>query len=806
VVVSIWLYQDKIINHFVREANKSLNTPIDVKKIYVSIWADFPTISIFLKDVYVEDSHPGKYPLLEAASVSFSLNLMDLIRGNYNIRGLQLTDARINLRINDNGVGNYDIIKKKEDSSSSSLSFDVKNVRLKEVTVLYKSLSAKQEHLFETAKMQANIKFRNNIYEIESEGDVLTKYIKINNTAFFENKLFDVKAFVSYDDIEKIVYISPSLLCTPQAQFEVYGDYRFKETPSIVLHTEGKNTNIQTLLALLPENISQRFEQYQSSGLAYFDLKLSGELSENKSPELTINFGLENASIYNAQFKSRIEDANLEGIFRMKSLGDLINSELELKNINGTLNGNAYQASFYLRNFDDPFVRLGFKGIVDGSSIRGFYEMPNVKSFTGILNVDISFEGKTALLKNRATAQQVSTKGKIEMQDVGIEADQIGLPFEMLNGSLQFNKNDLALSNVSGRFGNSDFIINGFFKNFITFLLFENQNVGIEADLKSNFIDINQLLSNSKQLIGKQQDYHFSIPGNIILNFNCDVKSVKFRGFHGRNVKGDLQVKDKIAVSKNIRLQSMGGAVNLSGVVDARKQKAIEVISSFNVNSIHLDSVFYVFENFSQTWLQDKHLKGLVTADVSTEMTFNDELTLYQNTLVADINATIKKGELNNFEPMQQLSKYIDGENLNRLRFAELKNEIHIENRVIYLPQMQIGSNVSDIKVSGTHTFDQVIDYRIVAPLRSKKKIDPDEAFGAIEDDGSGRSMLHMKIIGTTDNYTVSLDTEAVKKKIASDIKKEFQELRDAFKLKGNKKKKELEIEVDDYFDWEENN
>jgi hypothetical protein len=806
VVVSIWLYQDKIINHFVREANKSLNTPIDVKKIYVSIWADFPTISIFLKDVYVEDSHPGKYPLLEAASVSFSLNLMDLIRGNYNIRGLQLTDARINLRINDNGVGNYDIIKKKEDSSSSSLSFDVKNVRLKEVTVLYKSLSAKQEHLFETAKMQANIKFRNNIYEIESEGDVLTKYIKINNTAFFENKLFDVKAFVSYDDIEKIVYISPSLLCTPQAQFEVYGDYRFKETPSIVLHTEGKNTNIQTLLALLPENISQRFEQYQSSGLAYFDLKLSGELSENKSPELTINFGLENASIYNAQFKSRIEDANLEGIFRMKSLGDLINSELELKNINGTLNGNAYQASFYLRNFDDPFVRLGFKGIVDGSSIRGFYEMPNVKSFTGILNVDISFEGKTALLKNRATAQQVSTKGKIEMQDVGIEADQIGLPFEMLNGSLQFNKNDLALSNVSGRFGNSDFIINGFFKNFITFLLFENQNVGIEADLKSNFIDINQLLSNSKQLIGKQQDYHFSIPGNIILNFNCDVKSVKFRGFHGRNVKGDLQVKDKIAVSKNIRLQSMGGAVNLSGVVDARKQKAIEVISSFNVNSIHLDSVFYVFENFSQTWLQDKHLKGLVTADVSTEMTFNDELTLYQNTLVADINATIKKGELNNFEPMQQLSKYIDGENLNRLRFAELKNEIHIENRVIYLPQMQIGSNVSDIKVSGTHTFDQVINYRIVAPLRSKKKIDPDEAFGAIEDDGSGRSMLHMKIIGTTDNYTVSLDTEAVKKKIASDIKKEFQELRDAFKLKGNKKKKELEIEVDDYFDWEENN
>jgi len=805
LVVSAWLYQDKIIQHFVREANKSLNTPIEVKKIYVSVFDDFPTISIFLKDVYIEDSHPGKYPLMEAVSISFSLNIIELIKGNYIISGLQLNEASINLRINEKGEGNYNIIKKTEEETSGSLSFDLNNVRLKDVTVLYKSISSKQEHLFETAKMQASIKYKNNQYEIVGKGDLLSKYIKVNNSSFLVNKLFDVNALVTYDDLEKIVYISPSSLSTPQAKFEVYGDYRFKDEQLIVLHTEGKNTNIQTLLTLMPENVAERFEQYQSTGLVYFDLKLSGEISESKSPELIINFGLENAGIFNAQFKSKIENANLEGVFKSKSIGDLKNAELELKNINGKLNGNPYQASFYLKNFEDPFIKLAFKGIIDGPSIRGFYDMPDVKSFTGKLTTDISFEGRTALLKSRSTAQQVSTKGKIEMDNVGIETNQIGLPFEALNGTLQFNKNDLALSNVSGRFGNSDFIINGFFKNFITFLLFENQNVGIEADLKSNFIDINQLLSSSKNLIGNQQNYHFSIPGNIILNFNCDVKSIKFRRFHGRNVKGDLLVRDRIAESKHIRLISMGGPINLSGIVDARKQKAIDVISTFDVKNIHLDSIFYVFENFSQTWLQDRHLKGLVTAEVNTEMTFNDELTLFQNTLVSDINATIKNGELNNFEPMQQLSKYLDGDNLNRLRFAELKNEIHIENRVIYLPQMQVGSNVSDIKISGTHTFDQVIDYRIVAPLRNKKKLDPDEAFGAIEDDGSGRAMLHMKIIGTTDNYTVSLDTDAVKKKIASDIKKEFKELRDAFKLKGNKKKKELEVEVDDFFDWEEN-
>ena len=61
---------------------------------------------------------------------------------------------------------------------------------------------------------------------------------------------------------------------------------------------------------------------------------------------------------------------------------------------------------------------------------------------------------------------------------------------------------------------------------------------------------------------------------------------------------------------------------------------------------------------------------------------------------------------------------------------------------------------------------------------------------------------IFLKITGTTDDYKVSYDKEAVKNKIVSDLKKEVIELKEAFKLKGKKKKKELEVEADDYFEW----
>ena len=72
----------------------------------------------------------------------------------------------------------------------------------------------------------------------------------------------------------------------------------------------------------------------------------------------------------------------------------------------------------------------------------------------------------------------------------------------------------------------------------------------------------------------------------------------------------------------------------------------------------------------------------------------------------------------------------------------------------------------------------------------------------AREEDGQGNSRLFLKIKGTTDDYRILYDTEAVKKKIVSDFKKEVQELKDAFRSKGKKQEKEVEVSKEEYFDW----
>ena len=804
LAISVFLFKDRIIRQFVNEANKRLNTPVKIGKIDISTLSDFPNLAIVFTDVYIEDSYPGNYPLLTADRIAFNLSPIQVWRGNYSIKGLSVTGSETNLKINAVGKTNFDILKENSGGGGGAVKFELQNVNLSKTIVSYIDQEANQHHVFNSDKLIASIEVMGDLYQIKADGNILTEQIGIGNSIFLANKNFIVNAHVDYDDDKKNVLIKPSNLKIGHSEFAVNGNYVYKEKNLIDLKAEGKNTDIQTLLSLLPEDITKKLKQYRSDGDVFFNLTLKGEISDKKSPFISASFGCTDATLYHPDYKSKITHANLNGSFASPSLTDLASAQLFLKDMEGELNGKSFKANLSIREFNSPYIIFDFKGDLDAASIYNFYPIEDLTDLTGLLTADISFEGKTALLKKKATAQRVITNGAIGLTNINFTYGKQKIRFRDINGSLQFNNNDLALSNVGGYFENSDFLLNGFFKNIITFLIFENQPIGIETDLKSNFLDLDQLFS-----IGfsdeQSEAYQFRISPNLQLNFNCDVKSMKYQRFKPKNIKGDLLVKNQVAVSRNITMNTLGGQLTINGIVDAKNPKAIDVISSMKLNGLHVDSIFYMFDNFFQDFIQDKHLKGQAYATVEMEMALNEKLNLIPPTLIADIGVTIKNGELNNFEPMKKLNKYLDDESLSRLRFADLKNDIHIESKTIYIPQMEIKSNATTLQLSGTHTFDQVIDYRVIVPLRNKNKIDPDEAFGAVEDDGAGKAKLFLKITGTTDKYIISYDKEAVKKKIASDLKKEVQELKDAFKLKGIKKKKELEL-TDEEFDWEIDN
>jgi hypothetical protein len=184
---------------------------------------------------------------------------------------------------------------------------------------------------------------------------------------------------------------------------------------------------------------------------------------------------------------------------------------------------------------------------------------------------------------------------------------------------------------------------------------------------------------------------------------------------------------------------------------------------------------------------------------------------LDQDKLTVDILATVKDGELNYFDPLQRLSKYVEEENLTHTRFGEISNHIRIVNRTIHIPPMQIHSNVSNITFQGTHTFDHDIDYHFQVPMRSLKtqaararQARMEQTFGAVE---NGKpTFLFLTAKGTTSDYKIGYDMPAATEKVKENWKEEGRELKEAFEHKGRNPDKKIKLadEEEEYFEFEE--
>jgi hypothetical protein len=157
---------------------------------------------------------------------------------------------------------------------------------------------------------------------------------------------------------------------------------------------------------------------------------------------------------------------------------------------------------------------------------------------------------------------------------------------------------------------------------------------------------------------------------------------------------------------------------------------------------------------------------------------------------------------------MQKMSVFVKRNELANMHFAELHNSFWIQQRTIYIPEMDIRSSLSAlpvVSISGTHTFDQSMDYKIKLPLFAHRRPDKDAAFGVVaEDTDAGNSMLYLTLKGKENNFKIAYDNDRVREKIKDDLREEGKELRDLLRGKKPKAKEEKKVEPQqgEYFDF----
>jgi len=765
-VAGVWLGQDHIIALFVREANRYLITPVKVGRMEVSLFDQFPRVSITLHELRVNGSLPqDTVPLAQARRLYCAFDAWDMLRGHYRVRAVTLADARVRVSLDPRGRPNYQVFRFDTTAAPTHqpFAFALENIRLERVRVVYDDQMRRQRYTVRVHDVRAQLDINDMLVGIVAQGTTQVEALQLGSDAYFRNKALALNTRLQVNRARRHVTIEPSELKVGVAAYSISGRIDYQRIVDLDLHFSGRDTDLQSVVALLPARLERRLNTYRSRGEVYFGGTVRGKLSARANPRVEMQFGCRDAALYHPDFRQGVEHVFLTGTFSNGVAHAATTSVLSLRDVRGTLQGRPFSGALRYENFQDPSAQLDLRADLDVAQALRFYPLAAVRGGSGTAQLKLQFAGNLRQFRAQPATAAVRSGGELTLRNVQLRLRDFTQPFTGLQGSFLLRRNDVAVTNFTGRVGSSDFRLNGFFKNALGWLVLPRQQLLVEADLDSRLLDFDQLLrlhqtaqpaasSGTAAASSGSNGYEFRLSPLLALDVRAQVQRVRFRRFGGQRLRGTIRLQNQVLSAPLLTMASAGGQASFRGTLNAQQPQQLHLSSTISCQQLPLDSLFYAFEDFGQKFITARHLRGALTATAESDLYFDRALQPLTDRMEAEVNVTVHNGELNNFAPLQKLSMIAGRERLRHLRFAQLTTPVYIQSRTVYLPEMEIRSNVraaSLIRVTGTHTFDQQMDYHLSIPILPGLL---QRTVGV-----TGPSLL-LAIQGNEDNFRVSYD------------------------------------------------
>lgn len=767
----------KIKEMAVQQINSYLTVPVNVQGIDFSLLRKFPYASVDFAEVSTDGAKTTfrQEPLLVARHVYLQFSWWDIFSDRLRVKKISVEDATCALLVDENKQRNFDIFKKNT-SEENGFKLELEEILLKNTGIRYYSHSGKSDYSFRAADMKLKGVFSDAIYDVAGNGQLFVERLRVKDVNYIDHKEVGLKLAIHIDSKLGRYDIRESSLRVSELELGIGGFIVDQPGKTAVdLKIASKDAGLQELLSLIPGVYTEKLNQYNYEGNVYFHLRISGNVSDREQPQVTASFGTENASLSPAGTAYKLNKIRFKGSYTNRLTPNRPVERLMLNGVEALLDGQPFSGSMVLEDFSNPFIYVTALSKINLQVLSRFYLPDTLQEMNGSLLVNATVKGRV-----RESAGWIS-QGSVEAVDVSFRLKGSDISFAGFNGKVTLLGNRLNLMNLSGKAAGSDFNINGNFDNVYACLLSPEAVLTGAATLVSKNLDLNELLEDQGAGSAADTTYRLDFSKRLKLNLGLNIGLLSFRKFQAWQLKGTIDLRDKVLSTDAISFKAFEGNLKLQGRMDAARTDSVLIACDVDVQQLDVTELFSQLGNFGQEVIRDVNVKGKLTANVQFASTWSKDLHCNLNKVYAKSKLLIEKGELINFQPMLVLSRYLKSADLNQVKFETLQNEIEISNKTITIPAMEIKSSVMDLTASGTHTFDNIVNYKLqlyLSQLFGKKVRNNSTEFGTIEDDGLGRMRLFLTMKGPLVNPVIVYDRQGIEQKIARDIKQEKQDLK----------------------------
>lgn len=780
LVILVVVYEDEIKSRIITELNKNLLAEVSIqpKDIDVTVVSTFPKCALNFYNITLLEALPGKKrdTLLFTKALSLRFNIKDIFNKNYTIQQIQVEDGFCRLSVDKNGTENYKIWKPDTSQTTNQpLTFSLDDISLQKIHLNYKNKAAAIFASIHIDHSNFNGRFSDGNFELVSKTTAFVEKLKIKNVQYIRDKTLRYETILNVNHnqyaIRKAVVNLNAMRFNVNGQFSIH-----KNLDHLDLAYTAEHLEISHILSLLPEKEQKRVQDYKSEGEFY----TKGELHyHGDSLNYNTTFGVKNGSITYLPKNITLRNVNLSG--RILKQGQ--QTELVCRNIQAKQDNNYLKGDFVLINFDQPYLELQAQVESDLKQLTDLYPVDTLQNISGRLSAAIDLKGKVSDLQSGKLKQDVSLSGHISISDCQVQFKKDNDVFSIPQCEISSDNEGVKIHQFKLLRGKSDISLNGELPSFVKYLFNPGEPLVIKARLTSKQILMADFMNTDQSGTGSE----IIFPQNNHFVFDASIGVFRFGKFEARQVTGNIECRNTKALLSDLHFETADGVANADALAEF-KESGIYLNLQSKLVGLNISHLFQQLNNFGQNTLQDKNIKGFISADIDFSGRWDKFLKPDLSSLLAISTLTVERGELIDFKPLESLSRFVELNELKRIKFSTLESQVNIKNQVISLPKTSLKNSALNIEFWGTHDFDNRIDYHIqllLSELLSKRNQGNkvlDEELSLVENDPENKRSVFLLMSGTIDNPVIRYDRKGMKQKIKEDIRQEKQTLKEILK------------------------
>ncbi len=781
VFILIRFYKKEMANVLIDTLKTEYALTLKVEDANVSFFSNWPHASVELKNIYLaSDLYTGKNePLLKAESISLSFNLLKLLQKQFIVNSVSIKNAGIQLIKNTDGSRNFDF-KSKPDTSGqqqtpSMLSFEIKKVSIKNVQFNFINRDKKQN---------IDIHFVNNTIRLKHAEDGLVAHLdggiliggllfNENKGAFLQNTAVKPEFDFSVYNKSKMIVVHPTSYVTiDQHRYDVNSFIQLGEEKKLMLRIAGSSVNYAKATRLLTPKLQKVLDNFTVEKPFDINALIVAKLGVKEDPILILNFDVNDNDVKIGNSKIPYSKVSFHGTIisldSTRQLGNAEEGKIVFKTIKGNLYEHPFTASVSIVNLTDPFIDIKANLLVEAPKIK--FKVAQDFKLKGACVVKVNYSGPTNKLNTKEfLSPAMRLNADLFLNNFSYQKKNDDYTY-VVKGRANVNNRDLKFENLLLKLDAGEAVLTGRVENFVNYVLGYDNSMKATLNARSEYLNLNTYIHpkvstvetkaqmkdklNKKTTADYKKDVKDAGESNFEFNVTLFAKKLFIRKVEAQNASIDMSHKNNLLTIKSIKANTCEGKIAMKGSIDNLNK----VNAEFDMENINITRMFDEFENFGQKKVQSRHLAGTISMHAVIKAELDEKMEVIPETMAADVKLKLKDGQLVNFEPVQSMSNFIfKNRDFDNVTFSELNQRFRIRGYEMDIQELEIGSNILNLFVTGIYNFKENSNINILIPWSNLKKRGKNYIPKNSGESAENSKGLKLNYSGPTSNMKLSL-------------------------------------------------